>query len=58
MSLSQLFEEVFSYQEISPIKTEPQKAAERLLATLSKAKSISTQDDKTLLKSHVARKFA
>ena len=57
MSLFQLFEEIFSHGDINPIKTGSQKAAERLLASLSKAKSITTKDDKTLLRSHVARKF-
>ncbi len=58
MSLSQLFEQTFGNEEINPVKTESQKAAERLLEKLSKAKSLKTKEDKRLLRSHVSRKFA
>ncbi|MEQ9425742.1 MAG: DUF6364 family protein [Cyclobacteriaceae bacterium] len=59
VSVSQLFEEAFSNEELTPIKTESQRAAQRLIERLSKAKSIETQgNDKDLLKEHVSRKFA
>lgn len=58
-SISQLFEEFFeSASPENTIKSEPQKAAERLLAILDSSKPVKTLDDKTLLKEHVARKFA
>lgn len=57
-SISTMFEEVFSAPKPTGLKTEPQRAAERLLKTLEKADTIETLDDKTLLRRHVARKFA
>lgn len=57
-SISQMFEDLFENTELGNIKSEPQRAAERLLKTLESSKSIKTLDDKTLLKEHVARKFA
>ncbi len=58
-SISRIFEEFFESAGLeNTIKSEPQKAAERLLATLSSSKSVKTLDDKRLLKAHVARKFA
>jgi hypothetical protein len=57
-SISQMFEELFEKAEIADsIKSEPQRAAERLLQTLESRKEIKTLDDKNLLKNHVARKF-
>lgn len=58
MSLSRMFEEIFEEEETNEIKTEPQRAAERLLQKLGKAKRIKTKDDKELIKSYVKRKFA
>jgi hypothetical protein len=58
ISLSRMFEEIFEEVGTNGIKTEPQRAAERLLKTLEKANSIPTIDDKELIKSHVKRKFA
>jgi hypothetical protein len=58
ISLSRMFEEIFEEMGPNEIKTEPQRAAERLLKTLEKANSIPTKDDKELIKSHVKRKFA
>jgi hypothetical protein len=58
ISLSRMFEEIFEEMGTNEIKTEPQRAAERLLKTLEKANSIPTIDDKELIKSHVKRKFA
>jgi hypothetical protein len=53
-----LFEEIFEESGSNEIKTEQQRAAERLLQRLSKSTSIPTKDDKELIKSHVKRKFA
>jgi hypothetical protein len=58
VSLSRLFEEIFEESGSNEIKTEQQRAAERLLQRLSKSTSIPTKDDKELIKSHVKRKFA
>ena len=58
ISLSQMFEEIFQEGGSNEIKTEPQRAAERLLQKLDKSKSIKSKDDKELIKSHVKRKFA
>jgi hypothetical protein len=58
-SISRIFEEFFESTSLeNPIKSEPQKAAERLLAILDSSKPVKTLDDKTLLKEHVAGKFA
>ena len=57
-SLSEMFEELFEAPGTRDIKTEQQRAAERLILRLEKAKSIKTKDDKTLIKQHVKRKFA
>ena len=58
-SISQMFEELFEKAEIADsIKSEPQRAAERLLQALESRRAIKTLDDKKLLKNHVARKFA
>lgn len=58
-SISQIFEEFFENSELEgKLKSESQKAAERLLKTLASSKPIKTLDDKRLLKEHVARKFA
>jgi hypothetical protein len=58
ISLSQMFEEIFEEGGTNEIKTEAQRAAERLLQKLEKSKSIKTKDDKELIKAHVERKFA
>lgn len=58
MSLSQLFEVVFDNDEVVQIKSESQKAAERLLSKLSTSAEIDSLDDDKELKKHVARKFA
>jgi hypothetical protein len=58
ISLSRMFEEIFEGDGGNEIKTEAQKAAERLLNTLEKSKSIKAIEDKELIKSHVKRKFA
>ncbi len=57
-SISQMFEELFEKVELGSIKSEPQRAAARLLETLESSKSVKTLDDKLLLKEHVARKFS
>jgi len=56
-SISAMFEEVFSEPGSTGLKTEPQRAAERLLKTMEKAETVKTKDDKTLLRRHVTRKF-
>ena len=58
ISLSQMFEEIFEADGTNGIKTEAQRAAERLLQNLSRSKSIKTKNDKELVKAHVKRKFA
>jgi hypothetical protein len=57
-SISQLFEEFFEEQDASLLPTETQRAAGRLLKALHKARSVKTQDDKKLLKAHVAKKYS
>ena len=58
-SISQMFEEFFENAEAGGyMKSENQKAAERLLKNLETSKSVHQMDDKQLLKKHVARKFA
>jgi hypothetical protein len=58
ISLSQMFEETFEEGGVNEIKTEHQRAAERLLQKLEKVNTIPAKDDKELIKSHVKRKFA
>lgn len=58
ISLSRMIEEIFEDPEEKAIKTEHQRAAERLLNTLEKSTSIDTLPDDELLKEHVKRKFA
>ncbi|MBD3628454.1 DUF6364 family protein [Cyclobacterium sp.] len=58
ISLSRMFEEIFEEEGSYEIKTEQQRAAERLLQLLENSGSIPTKDDKALIKSHVKRKFA
>ena len=58
ISLSQMFEEIFESMDSNQIKTEPQRAAERLINRLEKYESISQLEDKKLIKEHVKRKFA
>lgn len=57
-SISQMFEEFFENAEATgSIKSETQKAAERLLKSLESSRPLPTLDDKQLIKDHVARKF-
>jgi len=58
--VSALFEDIFENAEVSPLKSESQKAAERLLKRLDSEKSVATKNesDKSLIANHVARKFA
>ena len=58
ISLSQMFEEIFESMGSNQIKTEPQRAAERLINRLEKYESISHLEDKKLIKEHVKGKFA
>ncbi|MEM1406035.1 MAG: DUF6364 family protein [Bacteroidota bacterium] len=57
ISLSQLFEEIFSQDDLTMIKTESQKAAERLLRSLSLSESIETKRDEDLLRQHISKKY-
>ncbi|MDX1641930.1 MAG: DUF6364 family protein [Balneolaceae bacterium] len=57
ISLSQMVEEIFEKEDVNDIKTESQKAAERLLKKLEKSKNTTTKRDKELIKEHVKRKF-
>ncbi len=58
ISLSRMFEEIFEEGGTNGIKTETQRAAERLLQKLAKSKNTKTKEDKELIKAHVERKFA
>ena len=58
ISLSQMFEEIFESMDSNQIKTEPQRAAERLINRLEKYESMSQLEDKKLIKQHVKGKFA
>lgn len=58
ISLSQMIEDIFKREDVNNIKTESQKAAERLLKKLEESKSTATKRDKELIKEHVKRKFA
>lgn len=58
ISLSQMVEEIFKKEGVNTIRTESQKAAERLLKKLEASKSTTTKHDKELIKEHVKRKFA
>ncbi len=57
-SISRLFEDLFENAEAVGIKTEPQRAAERLLQKLDTSKPVKTLNDETFLKAHVARKYS
>ncbi len=57
-SLSRMFEELFEDHEKSALKTESQRAAERLLQQLEKSLPIKTLNDKTLLKKRLTKKYA
>ncbi len=58
-SISAMFEEMFDNKEPNTLKSENQRAAERLLKTLSQAKHIkTTSNDKRLIRKYVAGKFA
>jgi hypothetical protein len=57
ISVSQMFEEAFQTYDVSPIETETQKAARRLLSLLEGAETVQPLDDKELLKRHLERKY-
>lgn len=57
-SLSKMFEELFESGERSPLKTEAERAAARLLNQLEKSKPVRTLNDKALLQKHVTKKYA
>lgn len=56
-SISQLFEDFFDSGQAS-VKSEPQRAAERLLRRLKAAKPVKPLKDKELLNKHVAGKYS
>lgn len=58
ISLSRMLKEIFKEGDSNEVKTEAQRATERLLLKLAKPKSVKTKDDKELIKAHVKRKFA
>jgi hypothetical protein len=58
ISLSRMFEEIFEGDGENEIKTEAQRAAERLIKKLGESQSITSLEDKDLIKEHVKRKFA
>ena len=53
-----MFEEIFEESEHNEIKSEPQRAALRLLERLEKSNFIETMSDGELIKAYVKRKFA
>ena len=57
ISVSQMFEEAFQTYDVSPIETESQKAARRLLSLLEEAEAVQPLDDKELIKCHLERKY-
>ncbi|MGM0738820.1 MAG: DUF6364 family protein [Bacteroidota bacterium] len=57
LSVSQMFEEAFQTYDVSPIETESQKAARRLLSLLEEADAVHPLDDKELIKRHLERKY-
>lgn len=56
-SISRLFEDFFGATEAS-VKSEPQRAAERLLQKLKTAKPVKSLRDNELLKKYVAGKYS
>lgn len=58
VSLSRMFEQIFEEGEINAIKTESQRAAQRLLEKLAAADSVDSKNDKQMIVAHVKRKFA
>lgn len=58
ISVSEMFEKMFEEEGENNIKTESQKAAERLMQKLETSQTTSDFDDKTLIQEHVKRKFA
>jgi SPX domain protein involved in polyphosphate accumulation len=53
-----MFEDIFESVDSNQIKTEPQRAAERLIKRLEKYERISQLEYKKLIKAHVKGKFA
>jgi hypothetical protein len=58
ISLSKMIEGIFEDSGENVIKTEPQRAAERLLKNLEKLPYTEILSDDELIKEHVKRKFA
>ena len=57
-SISRLFEEMFEEPELHNIKSEQQRAADRLLKLLESSTGVRSLNDKALLKKHINRKYA
>lgn len=57
VSVSQMFEEAFSDNEIQPVETEAQKAANRFLSLMKEAHPSKPLDDRELVKHHLIRKY-
>jgi hypothetical protein len=57
-SISRLFEEIFERTEVQSIKSEPQRAAGRLLKALEGSKPLKKLNDKELLRKHITAKYA
>jgi len=53
-----MFEELFDADEKTPLKSEAQRSAERLLRQLEKSKPVKTLNDKALLQKHLTKKYA
>src|ERR1043165_7737743 len=57
-SLSRMFEELFDEDKKAPLKSEAQRAAERLLRQLGNSKPIKVLNDEALLQKHMRKKYA
>ena len=57
-SLSRMFEELFDVDEKTPLKSEAQRAAERLLRQLENSKPVKMLNDEALLRKHLTKKYA
>ncbi len=57
ISVSQMFEDAIQTYDVSPIQTESQKAANRLLSLLEEVDTVQPLNDKELLKRHLERKY-
>lgn len=56
-SVSKLFEEIFEGNDVSPIKTTEQIAAEELLRRVGPGIEASEKSDKELIREHLKKKY-